>query len=213
MMSPTTKRWSLWTVVMGVTLVAVIAWQVQSQGHLLAMDRAVSGWMRLHVSDSVTVLMMTVTHWHDTLGILVMGLIVAAILARLRSWHQLWFLALALGGGMLLNVLLKLAFARARPIFDDPLVTLESYSFPSGHTAGSTLLYGTLGVLLAHQGHWRSRALWTGLVMVVLVSLSRVYLGAHYLSDVLAGVCVGLVWVNVCRLVLDRHSSQFSIEA
>lgn len=206
-MLQTTRSRSTWVLLTGVSLFAILAWQVQVHGKLFVIDQSVVSWMHAHMTGTVTALMLIVTHWHNTLGIVAMGLIAAVVLVRQKNWPGLRFLLLSLGGGMLLNVLLKLAFARSRPAFDDPVVSLASFSFPSGHAAGSTLLYGTLTVLLARQGRWQGRALWAGMVMVVLVGLSRIYLGAHYPSDVLAGVSVGLVWISACRLVTDRQLS------
>jgi undecaprenyl-diphosphatase len=102
---------------------------------------------------------------------------------------------------MLLNVGLKHIFHRARPHFDDPLLTLATYSFPSGHTASATVLYGLLACYLV--AHSRSRARSVAIVaaaacMVGLVALSRMYLGVHYLSDVLAAAAEGCAWVATC---------------
>lgn len=207
----TTRPRSTWVLLTSLSLFAVLAWQEQAHGRLFVIDQSVTAWMHTHMTESLTALMLIVTHWHNTAGIVAMGSITAVVLVRQKNWPGLRFLVVTLGGGMLLNVLLKLAFARSRPAFDDPVVSLASYSFPSGHAAGSTLLYGTLTLLLARQGHWQGRALWAGSVMVVLVGISRVYLGAHYPSDVLAGVSVGLIWISVCRLVTGRQPPQVAI--
>jgi undecaprenyl-diphosphatase len=145
--------------------------------------------------------MLFVTYWHQQSGILVM----AALLALYLRKHQAvyWFAALwaAVPGGMILNVLLKYTFQRARPIFDEPLVTLATYSFPSGHASGATLFYGFLAAYLVcalPRPGARAAVGVLALFMVALVALSRVYLGAHYLSDVLAGIAFGSAWLAVC---------------
>ena len=126
----------------------------------------------------------------------------------------MWLLTLlmAVPGGMLLNVLLKSVFQRARPHFDDPLLILDSYSFPSGHTVAATLFYGVLAAyLISLPGmRWGRRlaAALSAVLMVALVALSRVYLGVHYLSDVLAGAAEGCAWLTVCVTAsasLRRH--------
>ena len=102
---------------------------------------------------------------------------------------------------MLLNVLMKHAFGRARPMFADPMLTLTTYSFPSGHVAAATLFYGLLAAFMVSRIEaWRWRVLVTVLafLMVALVALSRVYLGVHYLSDVLAALAEGIAWLAIC---------------
>lgn len=109
------------------------------------------------------------------------------------------------GRGMLLNALMKLAFHRARPLFDDPLLTLTSYSFPSGHVEASTIFYG-LGVVWVFGQtralHWRVLAVTAAALAIVLVALSRMYLGVHYLSDVSAAFAEGVAWVALCLSAL-----------
>ena len=103
--------------------------------------------------------------------------------------------------GMLVNELLKLSYERARPQFDDPLLLLHSYSFPSGHTAAATVFYGTLAAFLVSRSYrHRTRALIVACAVgaIAMVAFSRIYLGAHYLSDVTAAVCSSTAWLVVC---------------
>jgi membrane-associated phospholipid phosphatase len=121
---------------------------------------------------------------------------------HMRRQHY-WLLALiaVVPGGMLLNVLLKYVFQRARPSFDDPLLTLATYSFPSGHTANAALLYGLLACWLVTQQRGagrRAAAIAGAVLMVALVGVSRMYLGVHYLTDVLAATAEGCTWLAVC---------------
>jgi hypothetical protein len=102
---------------------------------------------------------------------------------------------------MLLNLLLKQAYERLRPRFDDPLVTLDTYSFPSGHTAAAVAFYGVLAAFLVSRFHdARRRAAIVAVAMgaVALVAFSRLYLGAHYLSDVVAAACSSTAWLVLC---------------
>ena len=114
---------------------------------------------------------------------------------------------LAVFGGMLLNFVLKHVFVRQRPHFDDPLLTLTTYSFPSGHTLTATVFYGTLCALVMALGtprSWRVLAIIVAGVMILLVGFSRIYLGAHFLSDVLAAVAEGLAWLAFCLLAVGE---------
>jgi undecaprenyl-diphosphatase len=124
---------------------------------------------------------------------------------------------------MLLSPLVKHAFKRDRPNFDDPLITIVTYSFPSGHVVASTVFYGTLAVLLISQkpGHHRAVYIFpVAFAMVILVAFSRMYLGAHYLSDVLAAFLEAMIWALLCLIPLwlkrfsklVRYEKQFSLD-
>jgi undecaprenyl-diphosphatase len=124
-------------------------------------------------------------------------------------------------GVSLLNWLLKLAFARARPEPFFGLAVPDSYSFPSGHALASFCFYGSLAALLAVRV--RSRPLrvviWTvGALMVLSIGFSRVYLGVHYVTDVVAGFGVGFVWVltvasadRLMRRRLDKRGARAAV--
>ena len=90
---------------------------------------------------------------------------------------------------------------RLRPHFDDPVLTLTTYSFPSGHTAGATVFYGFLAAfLLSHPRAqpWRGWIVAVAVAMIVLVGVSRIYLGVHYLTDVVAALVEGVLWLAIC---------------
>ena len=108
--------------------------------------------------------------------------------------------------GMVLPPLLKIVFVRHRPYFVDPILIFQDYSFPSGHALAATLLYGLFAVftVLAFDT-WLPRALAIlgASVMILLIGFSRLYLGAHYLSDVLGGVAAGVAWLALSLTVVD----------
>jgi len=110
-------------------------------------------------------------------------------------------------GGLLLNVLVKHAVHRMRPDPGYAMEHLATFSFPSGHTAGATVLYGFLVAML--WPHCRSPLARTALVataaaLVVLVAASRIMLGLHYASDCAAAVVEGLLWLAICHATLHR---------
>jgi undecaprenyl-diphosphatase len=171
-------------------------------------DVSVSAWFYAHQQPVLTQFMLLITHWHSILGVSVMTAALSVRLYLRQQHHWLRLLILSVVGGMLLNAGLKQVFQRPRPQFEDPLVTLASYSFPSGHTAATTLFYGFLVLLLLRrpgQSALRRSAIVVGaVVMVLLVATSRVYLGAHYLSDVLAAMLEGVLWLALCVAFLRR---------
>lgn len=125
-------------------------------------------------------------------------------LAWRRHIREAQFTAIALGGSALLNLALKPLFARERPALWESIAPEHNFSFPSGHAMGSMSLACVL-VLLAWPTRWRWPVIATMAAFVLLVGLSRPYLGVHYPSDILAGWAVAIAWgVAVYLLVFRR---------
>jgi undecaprenyl-diphosphatase len=109
-------------------------------------------------------------------------------------------------GGLLLNTVLKMGFDRPRPQFFDWGTHAMTSSFPSGHAMSAAIVYPTVAYLAArlHKTHAaRILTMGSAAILVILISLSRVYLGVHYPSDVAAGVIVGLAWSAFCMTTLE----------
>jgi len=165
------------------------------------LDLQLAQWFHARATPGVTQVTLLFTHWNSVAGVLAMTAILGYALLRRRLDYWLLALVCTVPGGMVVNGLMKLAFERARPAFEQPLVTLHTYSFPSGHASGATLFYGFLACLLVRHVAAGGKRLAIGALaalMVVAVCASRLYLGAHYLTDVLAGVAEGLAWLAVC---------------
>ncbi|HEX5341841.1 MAG TPA: phosphatase PAP2 family protein [Duganella sp.] len=178
-----------------------LAEAVMGQEAITVLDVQVAHWFNAHAAEPFTSLMLGVSAVHSVAGMVVLFSVLAAWLWRQRATYWLLALAFSVPGGMMLNVVLKHVFQRARPEFEDPLVTLATYSFPSGHTTAATCFYGLLAsYLVIARPAWSVR-LGTVAVcgaMVLLVAFSRVYLGAHYVSDVLAAMAESVAWLAVC---------------
>jgi membrane-associated phospholipid phosphatase len=135
------------------------------------------------------------------------ALSLALVLFWRRRWTSLNLLALTVGGGELIGLLLKWPFAQPRPSWPDPLVVFTSSSFPSGHAMRSVLFFGLLSYfLLPRIGSWRGRVgiLLGGGALVLMIGVSRVYLEAHTLSDVLAGYAAGMVWLGCAMIGITK---------
>ena len=137
--------------------------------------------------------------------------VVTIALYRRRHVADAAFLPLILAGAELLNLLLKLAFQRPRPTI--AFVQLDTYSFPSGHAMVSTAVYGALAYLA--WGRLQSRRARTLLLAatflaIALISFSRLYLGVHYLSDVLAGVAGGATWLALSIAIRAASGERFA---
>lgn len=180
---------------------AVLAADLRFGGPVTRADIPIGVWFHLHAQPAFTALAQGVSLMHSTLGICIMALAAALALVYCRQMQWLPLLALSVPGGLILNSLVKHAFQRARPSFDSPALTFASYSFPSGHTAGATVWWGF--VLLAWFA-WEKRpgpraaACVLAITLIVLTGLSRMVLGLHYLSDVLAAMAEGAAWIVVC---------------
>jgi membrane-associated phospholipid phosphatase len=168
-------------------------------------DERLASWLHESASPGWTEFFEAVTFVGNVPTLAVVTSIASVILWRKRRVAELQLLLLAAIGAEVITVGLKLGFERERPFFADPLATEATYSFPSGHASVSLAVYGTLGFILAR--HLRTRAAKLGAlvaaaVLVLLIGFSRLYLGVHYLSDVIAGFSVGLAWVALCVVLL-----------
>ena len=116
-------------------------------------------------------------------------------------------LLMSVAGGTALNDLLKYVFARPRPDLVLPATQVFTSSFPSGHAAVSAVVYLTLGALLARDAPSVAGKIYVmavAIFIVFLVGVSRVFLGVHYPTDVLAGWCIGSAWALTCWLAANR---------
>ncbi|MBS7545578.1 phosphatase PAP2 family protein [Ancylobacter oerskovii] len=125
------------------------------------------------------------------------------------------FVVLATGGGMLLSFALKIGFDRPRPDVVDRLVDVHTLSFPSGHAMGAAVTYLTLGVLIVRTESKRRLKVYVlavALLLTLTIGLSRIYLGVHWPTDVLAGWCAGSAWALLCWLVASWLQRRGQIE-
>ena len=122
-----------------------------------------------------------------------------------RKWgREAKLMAATMTGASLLNVTLKLAFKRARPVPFFDLLPPESYSFPSGHSLTSACFYGAFAAIITARIKRRRARVLVWIVCTttfVLIGLSRIYLGVHHTTDVIAGFAAALIWILVVRFV------------
>jgi undecaprenyl-diphosphatase len=188
-----------------------IAEDVVTGDPLTVVDREFAVWLHVHATPTLTEAMKFISllaSWPVVMGIC---LFMASYFAWKRSPYHLVALMLTIPVGMLLNGMLKYAFHRSRPAWDDPILIIGSFGFPSGHAMAATLLYGFLTAFVVRNvqaWRWRVLAVLSAGLLVVLIGFSRLYLGVHYLSDVLAGMAAGSAWLALCLTAvgtLRRH--------
>lgn len=189
--------------VIATAVFAHLAGAVVAGAPITQLDVEVANWLHphAHANGPLRSFLLGITHMHSTPGILIMAALFGFFLYR--RGHRYWLIALAssVPGGQVLNVVLKHTFERARPHFAEPILELTTYSFPSGHAMGATVLYGFIACYGArHARSWWGRVLPFVLAsaMVATVAFSRMYLGVHYLTDVLAGLVEGCAWLAIC---------------
>lgn len=187
-------------VIMTLTLSA-ISDDIINHEPLTIADAQLSTWLHARGSPFLTRAMLVIT----SLGATVTVTFISIVLGFYFLWQRRFFWLAALMssvlGGALLNRLLKYVFQRPRPHFDDSILKLNSYSFPSGHTMMATVLYGVLAAYLLSKTEnpgMRLMVILSASMLIALVGFSRIYLGAHFLSDVLGAMAEGLAWLSVC---------------
>src|SRR5437867_435991 len=168
-------------------------------------DHGIATWFHVRLTPVFVTVLRAFTEFGSAEWIGVILFALTLFFVWKRWWPSLVTLIIAVPGGMLLNEWVKILVHRHRPFVDGPFVDWSGYSFASGHTIGATLLYGqlllfVLPVLKAR--HWRLLCISSAISLVLLVGFSRIALGAHFLTDVLAGIFFGVIWLMLCMALL-----------
>ncbi len=188
---------------MGALLVfGAITNDVVRRERLTAMDLSFNAWIRAHATpfgDQVGVII-SLLGGGTAMGILC--LVVAVVFARRRWWIVLTGWVAAFVGGGALDYTLKRIIRRPRPVGAERFLHDATFSFPSGHSMGALIGFGMFAYVLIEfwppAGRHRVLVVTLSSVMIVLVGLSRLYLGVHYPTDVVAGFAAGIVWLTAC---------------
>src|SRR5437899_7462928 len=166
-------------------------------------DHEVAGWFHAHLTRTFVSVLRAFTEFGsgEWIGAI---LFFVALYFVLKKWcPSLVTLLVAVPGGMLLNEWVKVLVHRQRPFIDGPFVDWSGYSFASGHTIGATLLYGQLALFILpamKARHWRRLTIFSAALLIALVGFSRIALGAHFLTDVLAAIVFGVLWLAFCLI-------------
>ncbi|WP_022902567.1 phosphatase PAP2 family protein [Curtobacterium sp. B8] len=180
---------------------------VRAGDDVAVLDRPVLDWVLTLRSPTADTL---VTWWTDVAGTIGMPIVAVGFLVgftvQRRAWTPLVLLVAASGGSLLMTIAGKDLIGRARPPLSDAVPPYEhSASFPSGHTLNATVVVGTIVYLLVLRQSRLVVRVWTiavGTAFVVSIGASRVFLGHHWLTDVLAAWALGLAWL---ALVVTAH--------
>lgn len=174
-----------------------IADEVPEKGMMVRVDLAVTNWLQTHGTEKGESIFSAISLLGGPVLAALLVVTTVVLLVR-RDWRHLAVLAVTCGGGALLNVVLKFVFHRARPPFASEF-NATSWSFPSGHAMDSLIAYGLLAYWVASRfPRGRTAAIVALAALVALIGYARIYLGVHYLSDVVAGYTAGFIWLTAC---------------
>ncbi len=196
----TITRTLLFGLLLAILIAAALGWlayQVNAGGST-RFDTAVRDEIHAHANPALTRVMIVISDIGKPLVSGPLTILIAAFFWRAGYTRRAWLLLIAMAGGAIIEDALKLAIHRPRPqpFFGYPLPA--SYSFPSGHALSSFCLYGVVAALLSPSIRSRvGRALlwFAAALMIVAIGFSRIYLGVHYPTDVIAGYAAAGVWV------------------
>ena len=182
---------------------SVLAFAVLAEAYavgspVVRLDAWLANALHANVVPSATTAFTAVTTLGSTVVLGLLAALVAAVLLRSRRGRGAALVVVVFLGAQLITWILKAMFERPRPSFDDPVATAGWFSFPSGHALSSIAVYGAIAyVLIGALGSHRARMAVpaAAALLVATIGFSRLYLGVHYLTDVLAGYSAGLAWL------------------
>jgi membrane-associated phospholipid phosphatase len=197
---------------LGALLAAVVSlflfgWLAEEmlEGDTQKFDMSVRNAVHQHAAPALTRVMQAFSFLGSVGTVSVLCVVILGAFLYFHRSRLAALLGITMVGMGALDEALKLAFRRPRPVaYFGP--TPNSYSFPSGHAFGSVCFYGVLAAILATRvrGTAAKWSVWTvAILLMAMIGFSRIYLGVHYPSDVIAGYCAGAVWVAAVGL-LDR---------
>ncbi|MCC0178842.1 phosphatase PAP2 family protein [Waterburya agarophytonicola K14] len=171
-----------------------------------AFDQTILLWIHSFANPTLDRIMLWVTNLGNPSTVVVIVTISLALLLWRKYYQEAKIFLVDCLGGVILSYGLKLVFSKTRPDLWQSPITETSYSYPSGHALGSTILYGFLAYLLATRYpkfSWLIYAV-AGL-LIFAIGLSRLYLGVHWPTDIIGGYCIGFLWVVLCITMLRLH--------
>lgn len=182
-----------------VPFISIILYGFWGWEQITAMDYQISAYFyKLH-SPMRNTMMTFITHMGDFLTQTGVTVLVVLLLFILKKWRAgLWYGLTVLVGAGILNGVIKEFYGRARPSQINPLVVIGGHSFPSGHSMGSVIVYGGILFLILRRLRSQQLKIFISLLvflMVLGIGLSRIYLGVHFPSDVIAGFSLGFAWI------------------
>lgn len=199
----------LFIVLIGIAVFIGIAKWVTSRD-VIAFDSTIIAFIQSFVSNQFTAVMIAISFFGSIKWIAFVLIIIACLLCWQKKYVLALFLLGTSGFGALLNKGLKWFFKRERPDIL-PIVIEKSYSFPSGHSMGAFLFYGSLAFVVLHlmkPSKVRTFAVLFFCLFILLIGISRIYLGVHFPTDVLGGYSIGLAFLFICIIIFRYYEEK-----
>jgi undecaprenyl-diphosphatase len=190
---------ALW-IALPILMTALLGLVRLSVGNDWSIDRALTLWVQSFGSPALDSIMLTVTHLADPPFVLLAMIVLVVVLMALKRPRDALFVFVGMGTAIALSQIVKLGFGLARPVYRIPLVTETTFSYTSGHASASMALVIAL-IVLTWRTRWQWPVLIAGVIYVLVIAFSRVYLGAHFPSDVWGGWLLTIAVMAVATLL------------
>lgn len=189
--------------VLGFCLFAKMAEDFSEKEYILVIDRWIETYINTIQTPLLTKFMVTLTNLNGEMGIFIFSLFMVLFLIYKRWYDDLFFYILSVSGANIAFIVIKMIVQRARP--SSEILSIATHSFPSGHATMATAMSLAIYLILSERVHTLGLQLLlliSCIVWPVMIAFSRVYLDVHWLSDVIAGIGLGLFWVTFIVLML-----------
>lgn len=189
----------------------ILAWLFEEvlEKEAFGFDTAWIYWVHGYTNPSLDAVMLTITQLADASVVVVIVALTLGILWWQHHRSEAKIFAIACLGAFILNNGMKLFFAKPRPHIFPSLISETSFSFPSGHALGGFVMYGFLAYLLSSHFPKFSKSIYTLAVFTIAaIGLSRIYIGVHWPTDIIAGYGVGYIWLMLCIIMLKLQTRQ-----
>jgi undecaprenyl-diphosphatase len=189
----------------------ILAWLLEEvlEKQAFGFDTAWIYWVHGYANPSLDAMMLTITQLADARVVVVIVALTLGVLWWRNHRSEAKIFAMACLGAFILNNGMKLFFAKPRPHIFPSLISETSFSFPSGHALGGFVMYGFLAYLLSAHFPKFSKSIYTlAVITIAAIGLSRIYIGVHWPTDIIAGYGVGYIWLMLCITMLKLQTRQ-----
>ncbi len=197
------RRQGVWLI--GYLLIlSIVAWLCTEvwEREAFSFDRSSLLWIHQFANPELDRVMLFITSLGDPAMVVTIFISTIVWLGMKRRYTDGIRFIIACAGGVILNQVMKLFFAKPRPELWTRLISETSFSFPSGHAVGSMVVYGFIAYILAREFPIYRRYIYVvASILIIVIGFSRLYLGVHYPTDIIAGYGVGILWLTTCLKV------------